>query len=942
VNVVKVNVTACTYPAGMLVGRTGLSPVMVGRAAELDRLAQLLGARRTPSVALVAAEAGLGKTRLIQELVARVPAGTVVLAGQADPGALGRPMELFLDSLDGIRLEAYSELVDVVGDRSRTGEERVAAGVELVGRLTSGKSGLVVFEDLHWADSESLELLEELAEPDAGRLLLIGSYRPDGLSRRHPAADLLPRLERRHSVTRLHLAPLGPSDVGALLTAVYGQVPSFRVVEALHARTGGNPFFLEELVAAAGDAAVEELDCLPLPWTVAEAVRGQYAELAEDERRIVSAAAVLGRRVPFDLLAAVTGTSEERLIPLLHRLVSTGLVLETDPDVFGFRHELAREAIEGALLGRERRRLHEAGLAALERAGSRDFAALARHARGSARFEDLVATARKGAREYRAVGSTHQALELAELGLSEAEDDLELRALAAESAWYAGLAGDAARHADRWLELARLAGDVAEEARALSLRTRLALDYGDNDLAASLTDTLVGTLDRLPGDGQRAQAMAAIAQSYMLRDLPDQTRQWADKAISLAEASHLPAIRLSALVEKGSILMSRPGSEAEGRALLEEAAEGAGRLGERVIAARALNNLVWHARQWAPDEVRDRLERMRQHAEAVGFACLGRIGYAEGQATLNLVDGDLDGAIAALARARRAERGQVPTQADWFSILQAGLALEAGELDAAEQFTREAKPARPKTTVAIIGLDLNLALRRNDLGKARQRLAELTEAVRIRGWITPDNVHDLLAPALRAGFTVADFGPLLDRVALWAGRPLEPDNAWHSFLAAQVAESAGRWPEAAESYLTAAAGLRAVDVEMAGHRGTAHVGAARALIALNRLEEARAHAGQAAEILARWRGWRVEDLEAVRRRLGLGAELSGPDALTPREREVVGLLAAGLTNSQLADRLYISPRTAAVHVSNILAKLGMSSRTEVAAWAVRAGLDPAS
>jgi len=118
------------------------------------------------------------------------------------------------------------------------------------------------------------------------------------------------------------------------------------------------------------------------------------------------------------------------------------------------------------------------------------------------------------------------------------------------------------------------------------------------------------------------------------------------------------------------------------------------------------------------------------------------------------------------------------------------------------------------------------------------------------------------------------------------------------------------------------------------------VGAARVLIGLGRLVEAREYAERAAGILARWRGWRVEELDVVRRRLGLGGELTGPDSLTPREREVVGLLAAGLTNSQLADRLYISPRTAAVHVSNILAKLGMSSRTEVAAWAVREGLTP--
>jgi DNA-binding CsgD family transcriptional regulator/tetratricopeptide (TPR) repeat protein len=934
-------VGARSYASDMLVGRTGLSPVMVGRAAELDRLAQLLGARRTPSVALVAAEAGVGKTRLVQELVARVPAGTVVLAGQADPGALGRPLELFLDSLDRVLLEPHADLLDVAGDRSRTAEERVRAGVDLVRRLTAAGTGLVVFEDLHWSDSESIALFEELAEPDSGRLLLVGTYRPDGLTRRHPAAELLPRLERRHSVTHLNLTPLSASDVGALLTAVYGRAPSFRVVEALHTRTGGNPFFLEELVATAGEIGIEDLCALPLPWTVAEVVRGQADDLAPDERRIVSAAAVLGRRVSFDLLAAVTGTSEERLIALLRELVGKGFLVETDPDVFGFRHELAREAIADALLGRERRRLHEAGLGALRAAGSTDYAAIARHARGAARFDDLVEVARCGAAEYLAVGSTYLALDLAELGLSEADDDLELRALAAEAAWLVGMAADAAEHADRWLALAREADQVTDLAAALALRTRLAMEYGEKDAAGALTDELISIVDNLPTDEQRARAMAAIAQSYMLRDQLDPTCEWADKATALADANDLPAIRLAAMVEKGSALMVDPGSEDHGRALLEAAATEAAELGERLIAARALNNLVWHARQWAPEEVRDRLERMRQHAEAAGSTSLASASYAEGGATLAAIEGDLDAAIAHLDKARRGDRGHVSAvKAEWFAIIQAGFALEAGDLDAAERYTREAKPIRPKTAVAVAGLDLNLALRRGNLPLARALLVAQQAAVDSRGWMAPDEAHDIVAAGLRAGLPIAELRPLTERLTRWGGRPLDPAAPWARLVAGQVAEADGDAEAAADGYVAAAHGLRPGDVELAGHRGTAHVGAARSLIALGRLDEARVHAERATELLARWRGWRVEELDAVRRRLGLGAELSGPDALTPREREVVGLLATGLTNSQLADRLYISPRTAAVHVSNILAKLGMSSRTEVAAWAVREGHTP--
>ncbi|MGH9193446.1 MAG: AAA family ATPase, partial [Acidimicrobiales bacterium] len=251
----------------MLVGRSGLSPVMVGRGAELDRLVGLVDARSDPSVGLIAGEAGIGKTRLVQELVAHVPANTLVLAGQADPGAESRPMELFRDALGSVATRAGADadadrdtaLLEAVDDAHRTADERVRAGVELVRRLTAGRAGVVVFEDLHWADSESLTVFEQLAEPGGGRLLVIGTYRPDGLSRRHPASSLLPRLERRHSITHIQLRRLSPADVNAFLTAVYGEVPSYPVVDALHTRTGGNPFFLEELVASAGDAPWEDL-----------------------------------------------------------------------------------------------------------------------------------------------------------------------------------------------------------------------------------------------------------------------------------------------------------------------------------------------------------------------------------------------------------------------------------------------------------------------------------------------------------------------------------------------------------------------------------------------------------------------------------------------------------------------------------------------------------
>jgi len=936
-----------TYARGVLVGRAGLSPEMVGRTAELERLAGLVGASSVPTVALIAGESGIGKTRMVQELVARIPPGTLVLAGQADPDTAAQPLALFLDVLGALPADAATaaadtegpraELEAVVRSRDEGTEDRVGAAVRLVRLLARDRPAVLLFEDLHWADAESLNVFERLAEPDGGRLLLVGTYRPDGLSRRHPASELLPRLERRHAVTHLHLRRLEEQDVAAFLDSVYGQLPTYRTTKALYARTGGNPFFLEELIAASGAMPSCDLDEAPLPWTVTELVRSQFEELDPAVRRIVAAASELGRRVPFDVLAAVTDTSEDDLIDRLRVAVDSGLLVETEPDVFGFHHEIAREAIASSLLGREQRRLHERALQVLRDAGSRDHAAMARHAHHATRYDDMVEEARLGAREFLNHGSTYQALQLAELGLTEAEDDVELLGIATRAAYLVGLIDDGADYGDRWLAQARAADDVSVEADALALRMRLAYELADFDAMAHFTDELIQAVDRLPTDEERARAMVWAAQSYMLRDRSDPALEWADKAYELAERDRLTPVRIAAMVEKGTVLLWDQATRDDGRALLETAIEEAERVGEHHLAARGLNNLVWHSLGLEDTEkVRELIDRIRRNAVAAGW--LAGAGHTEALAQLAAVDGDLDAAIRYLDDAYFDHQKQVVNAGRWQAVPRAGYAIEAGDIDTAERYTAEAKPMTRRSAAGVLGLDLNIAARRGDLARARAALPGILTAIDDEGYGTPSQAYDLVTAGLGAGMTADELRPLADRIGP-RERPWPADNVWRQLMAAQFAEAEGRIEEAADLYVTASTKLATTRSVIAGHRGSAHVAAARTLIALGRLDEARAHAEQAAEILAHWRGWRVDELHAVERRLGIGDEPSGPAALTPREREVAALLAEGLTNTQLAARLFISPRTAAVHVSNILAKLGMSSRAEVAAWAARSELD---
>ncbi|HEX5201007.1 MAG TPA: AAA family ATPase, partial [Actinoplanes sp.] len=224
--------------------RGGASPVMIGRESELRRLARLASSRE-PAVAIIAGEPGIGKTRLVHELLATLPAETVVLVGQAEPGSLARPYEVLLDAIDG-RPDVDDEQLAALTDPKRSPVERLHTGLAILADLVGDSPAVLVFEDLHWADSESAALFERIADQRGSRLL-IGTYRPDEVSRRQPVAGLLARLERRHAVTHVRLERLTPAQTAAMLAAATGAPAPLRAATALHHRTGGNPFFLEEL-----------------------------------------------------------------------------------------------------------------------------------------------------------------------------------------------------------------------------------------------------------------------------------------------------------------------------------------------------------------------------------------------------------------------------------------------------------------------------------------------------------------------------------------------------------------------------------------------------------------------------------------------------------------------------------------------------------------------
>jgi tetratricopeptide (TPR) repeat protein len=400
--------------------RSIVCPVLVGRAQYFAPFEQVLGALAdgTGGTIAISGEAGVGKSRLTRELrefAERFLPGLTVLRGNCFERDSTLPfaplvdlLRAYLSPLDATQLRARlgdeaCELVKLLPELSASLPECEAspaldpeqerrrlfhALVQLLGRLAQERPVLVIIEDLHWSDDTSLEFLSHLARHAAeSPILVIFTYRADEVS--PPLAHFLAGLDRARLVTEWGLARLSLADVSAMIMAIFEleQAPRADFLEPVYELTDGNPYFIEEILKSllsSGDIFYEQgvwdrkpMSELNIPRSVQDAVQQRSSRTSDEARRLLTYAAVAGRRFDIDLLARVTGHSETTMLALVKELLAAQIVVEESDDQFAFRHALTQQAVYSALLARERRALHREVAACIEASGSLDDTRLA-------------------------------------------------------------------------------------------------------------------------------------------------------------------------------------------------------------------------------------------------------------------------------------------------------------------------------------------------------------------------------------------------------------------------------------------------------------------------------------------------------------------------------------------------------------------------------------
>ncbi|WP_068117595.1 helix-turn-helix transcriptional regulator, partial [Nocardioides massiliensis] len=850
--------------------------------------------------------------------------------------------------------------------------ELVHAVHALLEALGATQPLLLVLEDAHWADASTRELVGVLLSRGFSTAVsVVVSYRSDDLHRRHPLRPHAAAWARTPGVRRLTVEPMADAEVRELVRSLHPEPLPHAAVETIVRRAEGNAFFVEELVGAARSAATATDG---LPEDLADLLLVRLESLGETARRVVRVAAVAGQEVSHELLAATTALAAADLEDALREIVERHVLVPTEHG-YAFRHALLGEAVYDDLLPGERVRLHTTYAEVLQ-AGtvSGSAAQLALHARAAQDPVTAVRASVRAGRDALAVGGPEEAarhfetaLELAADPRVQAElDDLDRSDIGGAAAKALVSAGQVGR--GRQLledELAR--GAELSDVELADLLATLSYVHGMADAGDPLApiEEALGLLERAGSTDEvrRARYLARYAKALLVHDRETEAGAAAAEALELAAAHDLHSLVADVRVTLARIDTGDDSSDAIER--LEAAVEHAQRSGGLNAGLRARYVLgFFHYRRHDLESARAVWREVMTIADRRGqpwtpYAFEARLmsalsAYQQGawddadallDTTTRRPPEELVGTLRAQRLAVVAARGgpdgiatvrelQAGWEADGLRVLTvaaAGIDLygDAGDLAAAIDLHE-----RAVSTVARLW---------HPLFQAQVRLGallvgQLATAVE-RGGTTAEQRAQLVA---RAEGLVARAEEIV-RGRAAADDPLGAEGqAWVMRLHAEVDRL--RWradldPPPAEELVER---WRAC---VAGFEAHPHVfERARSQARLAAVLQATGVTDEAAGVLASARQAAVRlgaaVLLAELDRLGARppAETGRPTVLTPREREILALVAQGHSNGQIGRQLFISTKTVSVHVSNVLAKLGAASRTEAAAIARRRGL----
>jgi predicted ATPase/DNA-binding CsgD family transcriptional regulator len=833
-------------------------------------------------VLFVTGEAGGGKTALLRHFCDELAPTTRVLWGACEPLFTARPLGPILDVVH----EAGLELRETVeGDAVP-----YQVAVSLIRELQRNGPTILVLEDVHWADEATLDVLRFLlGRAESLPVLLVSTYRDEDVSPSHPLTLVLGETTSGLMAPRLRLPPLSPAAV-AELAGPFGLDP-----DALCRATSGNPFFVTEVLASPGTE---------IPETVRDAVLARAARLYPEARRVLEAVAVSSPKAEIWLVEALSGQTDHRL----DECVGSGM-LEVDEGTVAFRHELARAAIEGSLAPGRRLGLHRKALAALlERSEDTDIVARLAHHAEAAHDEEAVRTfARAAGDQASARGAHREAAEQYARALrfstSVAPDEVaELLRLRSGECYLTDQAEEAIDALRKAVECYRAIGDRAAEGETLARLSTILWCPGRGPEARKIGHEAVALLEQGPRGRELALAYMNLAFLGRMAADGESAREWNSRALELARNVDDAHTLCLALISDGETRLFS--DRAAARRTLEEAMALANEIGAGDLLAYALYGLAFSAS--SSEEADTILDNGLAHCSETGndlmrlyFLALraqqelerGLWSEAADSASMILRERVVSTfprtmalVVLALVRARRGDPDALPLLAEAHT-----LAEPTGELP------RIAPVAAAQAEFAWLRRDIEMIreVTGSALELARQRRSAWT-AGELLVWRRRAGIHDDLD-----------------------GLPVPP---YALTLAGDPELAAAAWAKRGRPY-EAALALADADSEAVLRR---------ALDELNALG-----ARPAAAIVAR----RLRELGA--RGLPRGPREStraNAAQLTARELDVLGLLAEGHRNAEIAECLVVSRRTVDYHVSSILRKLDAHTRGEAVAEARRLGL----